>query len=70
MFLENSIDNVIQVIIQAPYQIGDVSGHLATLYSIDGKTKIPIGCSHLCINDEAYLLERRVVGARIGDLNF
>jgi len=70
MFLENSSDNLIQVVIQAPYQIDDVSSHLATQYSIEGNTKISIGCSHFCYDGEAYLLERRVVGARTGDQPF
>lgn len=70
VYLENSSENLIQVIIQAPFQIEDVSSHLATRYSIEGKSKISIGCSHLCYDGEAYLFERRVVGAKVSDEPF
>ncbi len=70
VFLENSSENRIQVVIQAPFQIEDVSSHLATKYTIEASSKIAIGCSHLCYEGESYLFERRVVGARTGDQPF
>lgn len=70
LFLENSGDEQVHVIIQAPFQIDDVSSHLATKYTIPANSKISIGCSHLCYKGEAHLFERRVVGAKTGDQPF
>jgi hypothetical protein len=65
VYLENSSENQIEVVVQAPFQIGDDTGELATKYIIDANDKISIGCSHLCFDGEGYLLERRIVGAKI-----
>ncbi len=70
MFIENSGDEQVHVVIHAPFQIDDVSSHLATRYSIPANSKIAIGCSHLCYEGEAYLFERRVVGAKTGEQPF
>lgn len=64
VFIENVSDNMIDFIVQAPFQIDDVTSELATRYSIEGNTKISIGCSHLCYDGESYLFERRIVGAK------
>ncbi|MEQ9402925.1 MAG: hypothetical protein RIM99_05015 [Cyclobacteriaceae bacterium] len=66
MFLENTSEGTIHVVIQAPFQIEDVTSHLATQYSITGNSKISIGCSHLCYDGESFLFERRIVGAKEG----
>ena len=67
LFMENTSDSKVEIVIQAPFQIEDVSSHLAVKYLIDPKTKIPIGCSHLCYDGESYSFERRIVGAKYLD---
>ncbi|MEP1095085.1 MAG: hypothetical protein ABJG78_08245 [Cyclobacteriaceae bacterium] len=68
--LNNSGADQIHVVIQAPFQIEDVSSHLATKYTIAGNSTISIGCSHLCYAGEAHLFERRIVGAKTGEQPF
>ena len=64
VFLSNNSDQTIEVTVQAPFQIEDVSSHLAAKYIIKPGATIAMGCSHLCYKGESISFARRIVGAK------
>jgi len=61
LYLNNNGDQKLEVIVKAPFQIGDVTSYLSTQYQLEPSSKTAIGCSHLCHEGESFLFERKIV---------
>jgi len=64
LYLQNNSNQSVEVTINAPFQIEEVSSYLAARYLLKGSEQIAIGCSHLCYEGERFEFKREIVGAK------
>ena len=61
LFIKNSADKVMTVIVRGDYDLEGNQGYIPRKYVIDGGASIQIGCSHLCFGGKGYEIPRTIV---------